>query len=253
MITDAHFHIFRKDHPRNETYISEAKKAGISKVCAFLSGLDSTGAIKDNPNCEVLQYRDKYPGFIIPFARISHEDGESALSELERCVNELGMRGLKQSYNVDASDPALLPLIRKAAELKIPILFHTFCGQYCRPERRARCHNETDVTQLAELALKVPDAIIIMAHYNLGDWEYGIKTVKYIKNVYPCTSGSGMDSGQIEMAVKEVGIERIIFGTDSSLWNGLGKIRGAKISDSEKELILGKNLERLFKLRGPLT
>jgi predicted TIM-barrel fold metal-dependent hydrolase len=51
------------------------------------------------------------------------------------------------------------------------------------------------------------------------------------------------------MAVRELGAERVIFGSDvvgRSFASQLAKVEGATISDSDKELILGGNLRRLL-------
>ena len=70
-------------------------------------------------------------------------------------------------------------------------------------------------------------------------------------------SGSFPTDGFVEMAVREGGANRVIFGSDlpgRSLASQLAKVMGADISDADKELILGGNLRRLvapiFKKKG---
>jgi predicted TIM-barrel fold metal-dependent hydrolase len=121
-----------------------------------------------------------------------------------------------------------------------------------RPDRLARNPNETSALELAELARRYPEAMIVMSHYNLGDWEFGLKAVKNTPNIYPCTSGSGLDAGYVEAGVREVGAERIIFGTDNCICGGMAKIRNAEITDKERRMIFGKNLYKLLTKRGPL-
>jgi len=51
------------------------------------------------------------------------------VAELERAVKELGLRGLKihpSNLKVAADDPRLFPVVKKAAELEIPILIHSY-------------------------------------------------------------------------------------------------------------------------------
>ncbi|MBN1674799.1 MAG: amidohydrolase family protein [Kiritimatiellae bacterium] len=251
MIIDVHAHLFR-DQAYNRAFLAECRKAGIDKICAFLSGMESTGKLADDPNRQALDLREADAESVIAFARVDPTEGEAAVTELARCVAECGMRGLKLSYGVKATDPRLFPLIEKTVELRIPILFHAFMGRPFRPERDDRNPSESDVLDIVALARRFPAAMIIMSHYNLGDWAYGIKAVKSTPNIYPCTSGSGIDSGSIEMGVGEVGADRIIFGTDNLIYAGLGKIYGAHISERERELIFGENLRRLLTKRGPL-
>ena len=56
----------------------------------------------------------------------------------------------------------------------------------------------------------------------------------------------------VEMAVRELGPKRIIYGSDAggrSYASQLAKVIGADISQRDKELILGGNLQRLL---GPI-
>jgi predicted TIM-barrel fold metal-dependent hydrolase len=52
------------------------------------------------------------------------------------------------------------------------------------------------------------------------------------------------------MAVRELGAERVVYGSDvggRSFASQLAKVMGANIPESDKDLILGGNLRRLFK------
>jgi hypothetical protein len=48
-----------------------------------------------------------------------------------------------------------------------------------------------------------------------GNWELGIRAVRAAKNLSPDPAGSDRTSGFTEMAVLEVGAERVIYGSDS--------------------------------------
>jgi predicted TIM-barrel fold metal-dependent hydrolase len=252
MIIDVHAHLFR-DPDYNEAFHAACMKAGIDRICAFLSGGVSTGRIEDDPNRQALDLRAAHPESVIALARVDHAEGQPAVDELARLVEEEDMRGLKLSFTVKANDPTLYPVVEKTIDLKIPILFHTFMGRHTKPARYERYPGETDVLELIDLALRYPEAVFVMAHYNLGDWEYGIKAVKSVRNIYPSTSGSGVDGGSVEFGVREAGAERIIFGTDNVLYGAMGKIYGANISEEDRALIFGGNLMRLLTARGPLS
>ena len=63
------------------------------------------------------------------------------------------------------------------------------------------------------------------------------------------TSGFDATAGFIEMAVREVGAKRIVFGRHlpaRSLGTELGKVEGAEISEADKRLILVQNYRRLL-------
>ena len=252
MIIDVHLHLF-DDTEQNERILAQCRKAGIDKICAFLSGMCSTGAIADDPNRFTIELRERHPEAVIAFARVDAHDGEAGLAELTRLVEDLDFRGLKQSFKVKATDPVIFPLVERTIELKIPVLFHTFMDKERKPERHERNPNETSALELAALARRYPEAMIVMSHYNLGDWEYGLKAVRDTPNIYPCTSGSAVDNGYIEAGVREVGAERIIFGTDNAVFSGVAKALDADITEEQRRMILGENLYGLLTRRGPMT
>jgi hypothetical protein len=82
-----------------------------------------------------------------------------------------------------------------------------------------------------------------------GDWRMAIEVAQRHKNVWLDTTSSTYDSGMMEMAVRRLGAGRILFGTDMPLLDpfaGVQKIRSAFLTEEEKTLILGGNLERLL-------
>jgi len=97
------------------------------------------------------------------------------------------------------------------------------------------------------MARDYPEAKIILGHIcGGGDWEWTIKQAATAPTLYADTSGSVVDEGAIEMAVREIGAERLLFACDGSLSAGVGKIRGAQISADDKRKILGENFLRLI-------
>jgi predicted TIM-barrel fold metal-dependent hydrolase len=108
----------------------------------------------------------------------------------------------------------------------------------------------SDGGHLAELARRYPEAMLICAHISGGgDWEWTIKALRHAPNVLLDTSGSVTDEGTVEMAAAVVGVDRLLFGCDSSMTAGIGKIRGADLSAQDKKKILGGNMMRLLRRR----
>jgi predicted TIM-barrel fold metal-dependent hydrolase len=86
-----------------------------------------------------------------------------------------------------------------------------------------------------------------MAHVG-GDWEIGAVVVKDCKNVLVDTSGSIFDAGMVEYAVKLLGAERVVYGSDNCDMAGqLAKVLAAEITSEEKRMILAENIERVMK------
>src|SRR5262245_8220593 len=70
----------------------------------------------------------KYPEQFIGFASVDPWKGAMAVQELDRAVNQLGLRGCKFQQIVQAffpNDERFYPLWEKCSELRIPVLFHT--------------------------------------------------------------------------------------------------------------------------------
>ena len=62
-------------------------------------------------------------------------------------------------------------------------------------------------------------------------------------------AGSDPTSGFVEMAVRELGPERVIYGSDSggrSFASQLGKVMGAQVPATVKDRILAANLRELM-------
>ena len=99
---------------------------------------------------------------------------------------------------------------------------------------------------------RYPDAIMIHAHIGGGgDWERTVRAMRYASpNVYCDTSGSNLDDGQVELAVAELGVERVLYGSDGTMAGGVGKVIDATITDEEKEMLFLGNCERILSEQG---
>ena len=82
-----------------------------------------------------------------------------------------------------------------------------------------------------------------------GDWELGIRVIRGARNVFAELAGSNPTSGFVELAVRELGVQRIIYGSDvfgRSFASQLAKVMGAGIPEEARRLILGENLRRIL-------
>ena len=114
-------------------------------------------------------------------------------------------------------------------------------------------HPERDADYILPIANAYPDVTFIMAHLGNEAWVNAIKCSKH-NNVYADTSGSASTQNMvIEYAVNRVGSERILFGTDTyAAGFQRGRIEYALISEQDKENILRRNAEKLFKLKNKI-
>jgi predicted TIM-barrel fold metal-dependent hydrolase len=98
-------------------------------------------------------------------------------------------------------------------------------------------------------------AKLILAHLG-GAWddgrEYQVRAIQQAKrdNVYTDTSSSkSIYAGLIEWAVTEIGVEKILFGTDCPIYSTVtqrARIDGADLGDTDKRKILRDNAVALF-------
>jgi len=101
---------------------------------------------------------------------------------------------------------------------------------------------ESTPHDVVALAQRHPDVQFVCVLTG-GDWERGIRIISDKKNVSAEIAGSNPTSGLVEMAVRELRAKRVIYWSDvggRSFASRLGKVLGADIPDSAKELILGR-------------
>ena len=98
--------------------------------------------------------------------------------------------------------------MERAISLKVPILQHTWI------KTNGNLPGESTPYDLAELARRHPNAQFVCGHTG-GNWELGIRAIRNVKNVCAGIAGSDPTSGFVEMAVRELGPERVIHGSDA--------------------------------------
>ena len=153
------------------------------------------------------------------------------------------MVGVKLWVGKRCNAPELDPIVERAMALQAPILQHTWL------KVGGNGPGESSPYDVVELAGRHPRASLICGHTG-GDWEQGIPVVRDAKNVVIEIAGSDPTAGFVEMAVRELGEDRILFGSDAggrSYGSQLGKVLGADISVDARRKILAGNLQRLLR------
>jgi uncharacterized protein len=249
MIWDVHCHLAGVNGAtpaeRLGQLIAFADRMGIERICVFMGMKWSHDPSADDfrrQNDEVLAALERWPDRAIGFVYLNPNHVEASLAEMDRCVRDGPMVGVKLWVARRCNSPELDPILKRALELKAVVLQHTYL------KAAGNLPGESTPTDLAYLAQRHPSVPIICGHTG-ADWELGIRSIRPFKNV--CVELSGFDpaAGVTELAVNELGPERVLFGSDAggrSFASQLGKVLGAQISDQAKRLILGQNLKRLL-------
>lgn len=166
-----------------------------------------------------------------------------SMQELNRCVRDGPMVMIGEiEAEARCNVPEMDLIAEWAVATQVPILQHEWL------KAGGNGPGESTTYDVVELAQRHPKLHIVCAHLG-GNWELGIRIMRGTKNVYAGLAGFDPTSGVVEMAVRELGAERVIFGSDvggRSFASQLAKVLGADIPDSAKELILGGNLRRLL-------
>ncbi len=249
MIWDAHTHLsgVPGDTPEDRlTRLLEfADRMGIERLCVSMGMNWSYDPPPDDlrrQNDEVFRAVRRWPQRAFGFVYLNPNHVEVSLAELDRCVRDGPMVGVKLWVARHCNAPELDPIVRRATELKAVILQHTYV------KTTGNLPGESTPMDLAELARRHPDATFICGHTG-GNWEIGIRAIRDCKNVYADLCGSDPTSGYTEMAVRELGAARALYGSDAggrSFASQLAKVLGADIPVTAKKLILGENLKRLL-------
>lgn len=248
-IWDLHCHLAgvpgRTPDERMGQLMEFAERMGIERVCVYMGWpflADPTPEQFRKQNDDVLQALSHWHHRAFGFVYINPRFPAESLAEMDRCVRDGPMVGVKLWVAMRTNSAELDPIIRRAAELKAVIFQHTwFKVQGNEP-------GESTPVELVELAKRHPDVKIICGHTG-GQWELGIRAIRGQKNLYADLAGSDPTAGYTEMAVRELGAERVIYGSDAggrSFASQLAKVHGAEIPDEARRLIFKENLRNLM-------
>jgi uncharacterized protein len=227
----------------------------------------------------IARHPDRFRGF----AALWPKNPESAADELERCVKELGFIGWNTHSNFGDSyldDPRYLPILQRAAELKVPVYLHPTVPAIpqAKPYGFALAGApfgfgmETALCMMRLIMSGVfdgfPDLKVILGHLGEGlpfiykriDWAYvrpfdpaarpklERKPGEYLKtNVFVTTSGNYYQPA-FQCTVDALGIDRILLGTDfpyEDMEECIEFIDGMSLSSTMKEMIYSRNAEVL--------
>jgi uncharacterized protein len=249
MIWDLHCHFggFRGRTPeeRMARLMQFADRLGIERVCIFMG---TSFVYEPSPeqlreaNDQVLRGLSHWHHRAFGFVYLSPQYVDFSLQEFDRCVRNGPMVGVKLWVAKRASAPELDPIITAAASMNAVIYQHTW------HKTTGNLPGESEPMELAELAARHPKVPLILGHTG-GEWETGIRSVRHLANVSADLAGGEPTTGMVEMAVRELGPDRVIYGSDAggrSFASQLGKVMGADISERDRRAILGENLKRMM-------
>ncbi|MBS1826875.1 MAG: amidohydrolase family protein [Acidobacteria bacterium] len=249
MIWDLHCHFSGFGGRTPEEGMAEVirlgDRMGIERFCIYLGfGREEnpSPAQMRTHNDEVLRALDHWRHRAWAFVYLNPNYLDESLREFDRCVKDGPMVGVKLWVAQKASGRALDPIIERAAAMQAVIFQHTWW------KTGGNLSGESTPLDVVELAKRHPKTPIICGHTG-GNWELGIRAVRGQTNLSVDLAGSDPTNGFVEMAVRELGAERIIWGSDAggrSLGSQLAKVQGSTVPEAAKKLMLGENLKRMM-------
>lgn len=255
-IWDQHYHGFTSDDPLGQHVetMRYVERMGIERVFSLeIAGhLDRpfTPTGIETQQREILE-RDSHR--VSGFVCVDPADPEKSIDKMVRWIRNGPCVGIKYAghdrYPFRCNHPNNNAIVSLAAELKAMIYIHSWLKVGGEPRRPGGGNGAGEATPMdvAELALRFPDVPIVCGHTG-GDWELGIRAVRPHKNILLEFSGSDPHSGAVELAVKELGADRVVWGghiPSRSFATELSKVLDANISHEQRMLIFGGNLRRI--------
>jgi predicted TIM-barrel fold metal-dependent hydrolase len=188
------------------------------------------------------QHRDRVRAYVA----VNPNFTAHALAEIERGMAR-GAVGIKLAAARRTTDFALLDEIgAAAAQYGVPVLQHIW------QHRRREWPNQeaSDGEELARLAVRHPTVTFLLAHIGGGgDWAHTNPAVVDVPNIVMDFSGSGIDRGMIDEALRWVGASRLLWACDLTLCTGLTKLRALAYTGASADEIADmrwRNAVRIF-------
>jgi predicted TIM-barrel fold metal-dependent hydrolase len=178
----------------------------------------------------------KYPRRLVGYVWPNPHDSGS-LSLVRRALGEWRFRGIKLHPLIHAflpTDEVVLPIMDEARKRNVTVAIHSGHPPFSLP------------WSIGELADLYPDVRIVMLHMGHGHGVYiqaAINTARKHDNITLETSGMPMHT-KIKEAVKQVGEERVVFGSDYPFHHHsveLQRVSVAGLTKREMELVLHDN------------
>ena len=216
-------------------------KHGVGKV--FLMGLDNMSNLSmcRAGNDSVAQVAAKMPDRFFTLGSSWPQMGSEGIDEVHRCIENLGMKGLKfhpWAQGFSTANPVFGEMCALAGKMNVPVIFHDGTPCYCLSE------------QIGGLARRFPGTKFVLGHSGiLWNWRSALEAAR-LPNVWICLCGPHMRA--IEILCRGASHERILWGTDfgfgftDSVEYRLELINRARIAPALREKILGENPLRLL-------
>jgi uncharacterized protein len=227
------------------------------KAEGLLASMDSNGIEKsmvapvqpktyrlepENEAIAVTQLR--YPDRFIGFCRIDPRQGEEAVTELRRCVLQLGLKGLllhpmEEGYTI--TEDHVVRLVKEAGSLGVPVIV------------AAGYPWVAHALQIRSVAEQAEEATIIMSHGGQINIS-GLAQADAFLAMETCSNLSIGTNGVyrqdfLEECIDAFGPERVLFTSMAPVFHQgfeLDRVNSVKMEESARPSVLGGNIIRIL-------
>jgi aminocarboxymuconate-semialdehyde decarboxylase len=236
-------------------------------------------------NDEIAEMVRARPDRFAGLGTVPMQDVTAAVAELERCMTQLGLKGVEINDHVNGrtlEEPEFRPFWKAAEALGALVFFHQ-AMETLVTARTTRYHLPNSIGNLADRTVTFatlvhggvldafPDLKIVLGHgggytcFGIGRMDHGWQVRSearqhisqppsaYLRRFYyDCIV---YDEPALRYLIDRVGADRVVFGTDWPYdmaldWPVSWILEMKSLTQEEKEAILWRNLERLLGL-GP--
>jgi Predicted metal-dependent hydrolase of the TIM-barrel fold len=198
---------------------AESYLAGMSEVSrSVVFGLQAHAAGIHVPNDAVADFVRQLAGRAVGFMSVdplSHD----AIHEIDRCVGELDMRGIKLGplyQGTSPLEPRVMRVFARAEQLGLPVMIH----QGAVFSTAGRLQNASPLL-LDDVALTYPNLKLIVAHMGHPWVNETAIVMRRHRNIFADTSAIASRPtimANALIAAKEYGVlDRVLFGSDSPM------------------------------------
>jgi predicted TIM-barrel fold metal-dependent hydrolase len=188
--------------------------------------------------------QSRYPDRFIGFCRIDPRQGEDAVTELRRCVLQLGLKGLmlhpmEEGYTF--TEDHVVRLVKEAGSLGVPVIV------------AAGYPWVAHALQIRSVAERAEEATVIMSHggqINISGLAQAdaFLAMETCSNLYIGTNGVYRQDF-LEECIDAFGPERVLFTSMAPVFNQgfeLERANSVKMEESARPSVLGGNIIRIL-------
>jgi len=200
---------------------------------------------------------------LIPFIQVEKSLGVQGMAEEISIRASQGAKGVKLhpgSSHFFPNDRDLWPVYKRCVELNMPIIADSSLYEGAP---KGIVYGYGQPKYFAEVLADFPQLTLVLAHLGGVFWDERVELSQHYPNVYFDTAhgfsapdraslhpGRDLAEADAVRIIRKVGVERVMFGSDSYYINDpvlqIEQILRLDLSEDEKRMILAENAKRIL-------